>query len=266
MKKIFSGILLILFVTLLIGSCKKNETSETKTDTNIGTLPKKVLMVVTSNNRLKDGSAGGYFLPEAMDFYKELKASGYEVTIASPLGGKAPMYERNNYYNYFKTYLDSSGLINKLDSTLPLSGIKAEDYRGVFYVGGFACLIDFPANTDIRRITTGIYEKGGVVAAVCHAPAALINIALSNGELLIQNKKVTSRCMAEETDGGQISRGELLRVFPFILEEELKRKGAIYSSAEMNTPHVVTDGKLVTGQNPESSTNVARQALLLMGQ
>lgn len=257
--------IILIFVTLIItGSCSKEESSEQQPDIRPPAKSNTVLMVVTSNNQLKDGSPAGYFLPEAIDFYKVLKSSGYQVVVASPKGGLAPMYQRNQYIMMYQNELDSSDLLSKLDQTVSLSTIKAEDYAAVFYVGGFACLFDYPDHADIKRITAGIYEKGGVVAAVCHAPAALLNVTLSNGSRLITNKQLTARSVAEETSGGQVPKDYLLQVFPFILEDELKTKGALYSNKEIGKAHVIADGRLVTGQNPESSTGVAQKAIELL--
>lgn len=263
--------LLFLAALTLISSCKKEqETTETDAPTVVqppsATDSPNVLLVVTSNDKLKDGSSAGYFLPEAIDFYKALKAAGYQVTVASPAGGKAPMYNRMSYEFQHKTYLDTSGLLAKLDNTVTLSSVKANQFKAVCYVGGFACLFDFPENPDIKRITSTIYESGGIVAAVCHAPAALLNVTLSNGELLIKNKKVTARSYAEETSGGLLSKEDILYYFPFVIEDELKQKQAVYSNAAIGKPYVVTDGRLVTGQNPESTVKVATQVINLLKQ
>lgn len=267
MTKLLHRSLFFAFALTLIVSCKK-ETTDTESTPVIQPPPtpatKSILMVVTGNDQLKDGSPAGYFLPEAVDFYKALKAAGYSVTIASPAGGKAPMYERNQYLNTYQAYLDTSGLLNKLDSTVTLASIKVADYKAVFYVGGFACLFDFPNNPDIKRITAGIYESGGIVAAVCHAPAALLNVTLSTGKLLITNKKLTARTIAEETSNGAISKDEVLYYFPFLLEDELKTKGAVYSKKGIGQPYAVVDERLVTGQNPESTVKVAEAAIALM--
>lgn len=257
-----------LFFTLviaLLGSCtKKEDTPETAPITQTPPASKSILMVVTSNNQLKDGSPAGYFLPEAIDFYKTLKAAGYKITIASPAGGKAPMYERDNYVGLYQTYLDTSGLLTKLDNTKTLASCTVSDYKAVLYVGGFACLFDFPGNPDIKRITAGVYESGGIVAAVCHAPAALLNVTLSSGKSFIENRKVTARTIAEETSNGAVSKEDVLFYFPFLLADELKTKKAIYSNAGIGKPYIVIDERLVTGQNPESTLKVAEAVVSLM--
>lgn len=267
MTKVLKRSLFFLLSFALITACKKETTStpEPIIETPVKPATKSILMVVTSNNQLKDGSEAGYFLPEAVDFYKALKSAGYTITIASPAGGKAPMYERNQYATMYRTYLDTSGLLNKLDSSVTLASIKVADYKAVFYVGGFACLFDFPNNPDIKRITAGIYESGGVVAAVCHSPAALLNVTLSNGKSFIENKKLTARTLAEETDNGQLSEEDVLYYFPFLLETELKAKGAVYSKKGVGQPYAVVDERLVTGQNPESTAKVAEAAIALLG-
>ncbi|MES2559642.1 MAG: type 1 glutamine amidotransferase domain-containing protein [Bacteroidota bacterium] len=264
-KTIQRSLFCVLAFSLIV-SCKK-EDSEKTTDPVIETpvqSTNKILMVVTSNNQLKDGSPAGYFLPEAIDLYKALKAAGYQITFASPAGGKAPMYERTTYVNMNRQYLDTSGLLNGLDSTVTLASIKVTDYKAVCYVGGFACLFDFPNNPDVKRITAGIYESGGIVAAVCHAPAALLNVILSNGKSFIENKKLTGRTIAEETNNGQLTKEDVLYYFPFLLEDELKIKKAMYSSTGVGKPFVVVDERLVTGQNPESTVKVAEAVVSLM--
>lgn len=272
MTQSFKTLLLLAALINLISSCKKEQESSSETDSPTIVQPPpttespNVLLVVTSNDKLKDGSSAGYFLPEAIDFYKALKAAGYQVTIASPAGGKAPMYNRMTYEFQYQTYLDTSGLLAKLDNTLTLSTVKANQFKAVCYVGGFACLFDFSENADIKRLTSGIYEAGGIVAAVCHAPAALLNVKLSNGELLIKNKKVTARSYAEETSGGLLSKEDILYYFPFVLEEELKQQNALYSNVAIGKPYAVTDGRLVTGQNPESTAKVATQVVNLLKQ
>lgn len=263
MKKHIYALMMCAAITLLY-ACKK-------TDDTTDPIPEpdpnnEVLMVVTSNARLKDGSSAGYYLPEAIDFYRELTRAGYKVTIASPKGGLAPMYDRSYHLQYYRTQLDSFDLLRKLDSTVALTSVDAAKYRGVFYVGGFACLFDFPNNNDINRITRYQIEHNGTVAAVCHGPAALLNVTLSNGDTLIKGKRVTGRCFNEDNGGGQATRDMVLAYFPMILEDELRLRTSQYSSTTPFQKWVVTDGHLVTGQNPASSTEVALRAIALMKQ
>lgn len=250
---------------LLLNSCKKNEDSTEAQPNQLA--GNEVLMVVTSNATLKDGSSAGYYLPEAIDFYRELTKAGYQVTIASPKGGKAPMYDRNYHVQYYRSQLDSLKLLDKLDSTVALSAIDAGKFKGVFYVGGFACLFDFPDNTSIKQITRYLFEHNGTVAAVCHGPSALLNVTLSNGDTLIKGKRITGRSFEEDRGGSpQVTREVILNYFPMILEDELRNRSNLYTNTTAFQKWVVTDGRLITGQNPESSTEVARKAIALMQQ
>ncbi|MGZ5243341.1 MAG: type 1 glutamine amidotransferase domain-containing protein [Bacteroidia bacterium] len=226
--------------------------------------PSKVLMVVSSNNKLKNGDPAGYFLPEAIEFYKIMKQNGVTVDVASPDGGKAPMYHRASYINMYKNALAETGLLNRLDSSLKIADMKPDNYIAIYYVGGFACLFDFPDNIELATLAAEIYEKNnGVVAAVCHGPAGLLNIKLSDGNYLIKGRKITSRMVEEDLDG--ISRDELLQYyFPFLLQEELQKLAPVFTHGKTWEPFVQVDGRIVTGQGPEATPALTNEVLKLI--
>jgi putative intracellular protease/amidase len=221
-----------------------------------GALAMKALIVVTSHDRLGDtGKKTGYYLPEVSHPFFELKDAGFQVDIGSPTGGKAPMDERSRDLSDEKNreFLETPAYASLLENTIPLSRVQAADYDAIIFAGGHGTMWDFPNSADVQRLSTGIYEQGGVVAAVCHGPAALVNVRLSNGEYLISGKRVTGFTNAEE------DAAELTQVMPFLLETQMIERGARFEKADLWQPKVVTDGRLVTGQNPASAAGVGAE-------
>ena len=210
----------------------------------------RVLVVVTSAHRLPNGDLGGYYLPELLDFYEVVNDAGIPIDIASPKGGEAPMYQRGQYVAGRKNYhfLTETGLLRDLDDTIPLSEVDPARYAAVYFVGGFAAMMDFPTDPNVASVGSSIYENGGVVAAVCHGPSALLNIRLSSGDYLVAGKKLTARAAEEE--------GPAPTHVPFLLEDALRERGAVYTKADAS--HVVQDGRLVTGQGVSATRAMAR--------
>lgn len=221
----------------------------------------KVLIVVTSHSLLGNtGQLTGYYLPEVSHPFFELEKAGFQIDIASPNGGKAPMDERSRDLQdpENRKFLNRKDLVNKIENTIPLSDVKPSDYQAIFFAGGHGTMWDFSENTDLTKISAAIYEKGGAVAAVCHGPAALLNIRLSNGKYLVDGKKVAAFSNNEEEAAG------LTKIMPFLLETELIKRGAIYSKASLWKSHVQVSDRLVTGQNPESAKKVAQELIKVL--
>lgn len=213
----------------------------------------KVLLVVTSNNQLGDtGKNTGYYLSEVTHPYFRLTDAGFSVDIASPKGGKAPMDERSHNLNDSdnKRFLENPTLVAKLDHTVSLKNINPNEYSAILFAGGHGTMWDFPDNKIINKIASTIYEKGGVVSAVCHGPAALINIKLSNRKYLVDGKSVTAFTNDEE------DAAQLTNAMPFLLETKLIERGAIFKKADLWQKNVVISERLVTGQNPASARGV----------
>jgi putative intracellular protease/amidase len=133
--------------------------------------------------------------------------------------------------------------------------VIAGEYAAIFYAGGHGTMWDFPDNKALVDIARQIYEADGTVAAVCHGPSGLVNIKLSNGEYLVAGKKVNSFTNAEEQAVG------LERVVPFLLESKLKERGGLFEKSRVWQPHVVTDRRVITGQNPQSAKEVGEAIL-----
>lgn len=221
----------------------------------------KVLIVVTSHSQLgTTGKTTGYYLSEVTHPVAVLEKSGLSVDIASPQGGKAPMDESSLDLKdpVNKSYMGNSEFVKKLNNTLKLSKVDSSKYSAILFAGGHGTMWDFKDDSAIGNVAKSIYEKGGVVAAVCHGPAALINIKLSNNDYLIKGKNVAGFSNDEEKTVG------LTKVVPFSLEDELVNRGAKYSKTGLWGKHVVVDGRLVTGQNPASAEGVGEEVAKIL--
>ena len=220
---------------------------------------KKILIVVTSHEELGNtGKKTGFYLSEVTHPYDVFTRAGYEVDFVSPKGGKAPIdgVELEDPLN--KAFLDDPEKVKQVENTLQPSQIELDQYDAIFYAGGHGTMWDFPNNQELAQIAANIYDQGGVVGAVCHGPAGLVNIKLANGEYLIKGKTVSGFTNEEE------AAVELTEAVPFLLETKLKEQGAEFSKAANFETHVVTSDRLVTGQNPASAAGVAEQMLQLI--
>jgi putative intracellular protease/amidase len=223
----------------------------------------KILMVLTSHDQLGNtGMKTGFWLEEFAAPYYVFKDAGADITIVSPKGGQPPLDPKSDEADFqtdatrrFKEDADAQAA---LASSLKLSDISADDYDAVFYPGGHGPLWDLAEDRDSIGLIESMSAAGKPVAAVCHAPAVFRRTQAPDGSPLVEGKSVTGFSNSEE------AAVELTAIVPFLLEDELQMIGANYSKSSDWHPYVVTDGNLVTGQNPASSEAVA-QALLAMG-
>ncbi|CAH7053490.1 NonF-related protein [Vibrio chagasii] len=210
---------------------------------------KKILIPVTNHATLGDtDQANGTYAPELTHALKEILAAGFEYDIASINGGKAPLYGTDIEGDTVNTeILANDDFQNRINNTIPVSQINADSYDAIFYPGGFGLLSDLAANDQFASIAAKHYEDGGVVAAVCHGPAALLPIVLNNGETLLSSKSVTGFTREEEIDFGTIND------IPFLLEESLARGAARFNKVQPWQELVIADERVITGQNPTSA-------------
>jgi putative intracellular protease/amidase len=214
-----------------------------------------ILFVLTSHGELGDtGRPTGFWLAEAAHPWRELTDAGYRVELVSVRGGRSPIDGADLSDPVEQAFLDEVDL----DRAAPVAAADPADYRAVLYVGGHGAMWDFPGNPDVVRLGNAIHAAGGVVAAVCHGPVALLDLTLPDGSYLLAGREVTSFTNAEEAETG------LDRVVPFLLQTALERRGARHRHAGVFAPRVVVDGRLVTGQNPPSSAGVAREVIRLL--
>ncbi len=219
----------------------------------------KVLFVLTNHATLGDtGRTTGFYLSEVAHPYAVFAKADIEVDFVSPLGGKAPMDGINLEDALNKSFLENSAAIAKVEHTLHPTQVDPAQYAAIFYAGGHGTMWDFPSDPKLMEIATTIYERGGVIGAVCHGPSGLVNIKLSTGDYLVAGKKVNSFTNEEETAVG------LTEVVPFLLESKLIERGATFSKADKFQPYVVTSDRLVTGQNPASAAGVGEHMVELL--
>lgn len=221
---------------------------------------KKVLIPVTNHATLgSTEQANGTYAPELTHVLKELINAGIEYDIASIKGGKAPLYGTDiEGDNVNAEILADDDFLNCINNTIPVSQLNSDDYDAIFYPGGFGLLSDLAVNEDFAAIAAKHYEDGGVVASVCHGPAALLPITLSNGEKLLASKSVTGFTREEEIDFGTIND------IPFLLEESLARSAARFSKVQPWQEFVIVDERVITGQNPTSAHGVGQKLVEIL--
>ena len=210
----------------------------------------RALIVVTSHATLAaTGRPTGYYLPEVTHPYMALVEHGIAVDIASPAGGKAPMdpqsFDLADAMN--KAFWDNPATRAQLNNTYLLSRLSGADYGVIIFAGGHGTMWDFPDDAAIQRIAHEIYENGGMIAAVCHGPAALLNIKDMQGKYLIDGCKLTGFSNEEE------ELVHMTKHMPFLLQSALIKHGADYKSSKPWQPNVVQDRRIITGQNPASA-------------
>lgn len=213
---------------------------------------KHVLLVLTSHDDLGGVRKTGYYVGEAAHPWKAFSDAGYQVDIASIGGGVPPEDGRDESDAVQQAFLADPSITAQLRDTPRLDDIDASAYDAVLFVGGHGTMWDFPSSPAVDRVGREIWEHGGVVSAVCHGPSALTNIRLSDGSLLISGKRVTGFTNGEEHEVG------LNTVVPFLLAERLEATGATHIPAPNWSDHVEVDGRLITGQNPQSAASVGR--------
>ncbi|MFN8578471.1 MAG: type 1 glutamine amidotransferase domain-containing protein [Candidatus Sericytochromatia bacterium] len=219
----------------------------------------KILFVLTSHDKKGEtGQKTGYYLSEVSHPYHVLKNSGLEIDFVSPKGGKPPVDGYNLEDKINNEFVNDSKAQEKINNTKTPEEINPQDYKVIFFAGGHGTMWDFPDNSSLAKIAGEIYDNGGIVAAVCHGPAALINIKLSNGKYLVDGKNVSSFTNEEEEAAG------LTNVVPFLLENKLKERGAIHKKSGKFQEHTEVSERLVTGQNPASATKVGEEIFILL--
>ena len=223
----------------------------------------KILFVLTSHSELGNtGQKTGFWIEEFAAPYYILKDAGAEITLASPKGGQPPIdpssAKPENQTESTKRYDEDQNLQQLLAGTQVLSEVKADDFDAIFYPGGHGPLWDLTNDASSISLIEKFWASKKPVAAVCHAPSVLLNAKDENGEALVKGKNVTGFTNTEE------EAVQLTDVVPFLLEDELKNKGGHYSKKEDWASYVVKDGMLITGQNPASSGEAAKQLLEIL--
>ncbi len=251
--KLFSGALLAvsaLFIPLLHAAPSSDKG--------------QILIVMTNHDRYPTRSdTTGLWLTELTHFTEVVEAAGYRTVFTSPKGGKVPLDERSLGWLYMddsaRQQLESASFQQRLENTMPIAEVEPAQFRAIYFTGGHGVMWDFTDNPDIQRVAEHIYKHGGVIAAVCHGVAGLLDLKDDAGQPLIKGRTLTGFSNQEEWLSGVKSQ------VPFLLQDRLIEQGAHYRKAWVPfVSYVVTDGRLVTGQNPQSPRAVAKAILPLL--
>ncbi|MCF6441385.1 DJ-1/PfpI family protein [Pseudoalteromonas luteoviolacea] len=218
---------------------------------------RQVLMVLSSYGAVDENQTlikPGFEFGELTKAYYVFKRHGIEVTLASPLGGKpiADNYDKSAVYN--EKFLKDEAALSSLANTYKLSEINANQFDGVFVVGGKGPMFDLHQYEPLKEIIAKIYQRQGVIGAVCHGPAALVDVKLNDGQYLVSGKRVNGFTNEEENAFGS----KWLKDFPFLLQDKLVERGGIFEQDAVMLNQVTIDGRLITGQNPFSTVDTAR--------
>lgn len=227
-------------------------------------MSKRILHVVSNIAHYDDPAhATGLWLSELTHAYDVFEAKGYEQRIVSPKGGVSPLEPRALKWPLLdasaKAWLNDKSHMALLAATARPDEINPSDYDVIYFTGGHAVMWDFPDSEGLQSITRAIWERGGIVSAVCHGYCGLLNTHLSDGALLVAGKRITGFSWTEEVLAG------VARYMPYNAEAEMKKRDALYEKAFLPfVSFVVTDGRLVTGQNPFSARATAERVAAIL--
>ncbi|MEC0229998.1 type 1 glutamine amidotransferase domain-containing protein [Paenibacillus alba] len=213
---------------------------------------KKILIVVTSANQIDSEKSTGLWLSEFAEPYIEFSKQGFDITVASPLGGKTPIDNNSLSADLSQEILNTEKF---LANTIKVDEVESADHDAIFLPGGHGTMLDLPDNEKLQTLLREFYEAGKIVAAVCHGPAGLVHTKLSDGKFLVEGKRITAFTDSEEKAAGLDS------LMPFLLESKLRQSGSSFVAAPDWSDHYEVDGNLITGQNPQSTLSVAKEVI-----
>jgi putative intracellular protease/amidase len=221
--------------------------------------PQRVLLIVA--NGAPDGDRrSGYDLGELAQAHQLFEQNGFAVEIATPAGGKAHTEESETEKPSIAAFLAKPAVMDQLERSVAVADVDA-NYAAVFLIGGSAAMFDFPSHNGLQRQIAKVYEGGGVVGAVCHGPAALVDVKLANGRRLIDGKRISAFTEEEESAFGS----PVASRYPFVLEKRLRAGNAQFHESAMMMVQVSRDGRLVTGQNPFSTSRAVEEVIRALG-
>lgn len=220
----------------------------------------KILMVLTSHDQMGDtGHKTGFWLEEFTSPYYVFKDAGADITLASPQGGQPPVDPNSEAEDALtestRRFQEDAHAKESLASTKQLADVDMNDFDAIFYPGGHGPLWDLVNDQKSIALIKTAYEQDKVIGAVCHAPAVFKNVEVKPGQNIVGGREVTGFSNSEEEAAG------LSDVVPFLLEDMLKQNTASYTRGDDWAPHIVVDGKLITGQNPASSEGAAKAVI-----
>lgn len=228
-------------------------------------MSKRILHVVTNRGQYADPShPTGLWLSELSHAWDAFAAAGHTQDIVSPAGGACPLEPRALKWPLLdgstRRWLADTGRMARLATTAAPDTVDPGRYDAIYFTGGHGGMWDFPDSAGLQHLTQQIWERGGIVASVCHGYCGLLNTRLSDGALLVAGKAITGFSWREEVLAG------VSRLMPYNAEAEMIRRGAAYHKGVMPfVSHVVADGRLISGQNPGSAKATARAVLRALG-
>lgn len=227
-------------------------------------MTRRILHVVTNVAHYADPTEPtGLWLGELTHAWQVFAEKGFEQQLVSPKGGQSPLEPRALKWPMLdrsaKAWLNDPASMALLANTASPEQIDSADFDAIYFTGGHAVMWDFPDDPGLQRLTREIFERGGIVSSVCHGYCGLLNTRLSDGSLLVAGRKVTGYSWMEEVLAG------VAKKVPYDSEQQMKDRGARYEKAFLPfTSNVVTDGKLVTGQNPQSAKATALRVAAML--
>jgi putative intracellular protease/amidase len=225
----------------------------------------KVLMVITSHDQLGNtGRKTGFWLEEVAAPYFVFKDAGVEITLASPKGGRPPLDPKSSEPGFrtdlTRRFENDAAAEAQLSKTARLESVRQEDFDTVFYPGGHGPMWDLAEDKPSVKLIESFLAAGKPIAVVCHSTGALRHVKSPDGKLLVEGKEVTGFTNGEEEEVG------LTKIVPFLVEDEMLNLGATFSKKLNWDVHVVSQGPLITGQNPHSSGPTAETLLTMLKQ
>ncbi|MCP8617305.1 type 1 glutamine amidotransferase domain-containing protein [Salirhabdus salicampi] len=215
---------------------------------------RNVLMVVTSHSHMEDKPTG-VWLSEFAEPFDAFQKEDFDITVASIKGGYAPIDPRSIDEDAEERWKSA---IHQLSQTTPINEVSDRGYDAIFLPGGHGTMFDFPNNQKLQHLIQQFAETDRIVAAVCHGPAGFVNVKLSNGDYFVMGRQLTSFTDDEERTA------HLDYYVPFLLEQRLRQRGAQFIGKDTFTNNVVTDEKLITGQNPQSGESIALRVINML--
>ncbi len=220
-----------------------------------------ILMVLSGEGRDQGKTRPGYEFDEMSQAWLIFRDNGLKVEFASPQGGAVEADRYNPEAPFNARFLANADAMSALANTRSTKDLRATDYAAVYVVGGKGAMFDLPQDRALRQLLSDVYGNGGIVAAVCHGPAALADVQLGDGSLLVEGKSLTGFSNEEEAIFGK----KWAKEFAWQLEDAMRERGARWQEAPLMMPKLVVDGRLITGQNPYSTVAVAEAIVVALG-
>ena len=221
----------------------------------------KVLLVVSSEGRDAGKTRPGFELDEFAKAWLTLRANGFEVEVASPAGGAPEPDRYDPADDHIQRLKADTEATTALQHTRRTQDVRAGEHAAVFIIGGKGAMFDLARDPALQRLLSAHFEAGGVLAAVCHGPAALVPLKRADGTPLVAGRRLTGFTDEEEAAFGK----RWTKEFPYLLEVRLRELGAVWQEAPLMMPKLVVDGRLITGQNPFSTVLVAEAVVRALG-